>query len=506
MTSRGADERRPDLVVRSRRVVLPGGQAPAAVAVRDGRITGLHPHDAPPDAAERVDLGDVALLPGLVDTHVHVNEPGRTHWEGFASATRAAAAGGVTTIVDMPLNSLPPTVDVAALDVKRRAAGGRCAVDVGFWGGAVPGNAAALRPLHEAGVFGFKCFLSPSGVEEFPPLDDAGLRRAMAEIASFDGLLVVHAEDPALLADPAGPGYADFLGSRPGEAERRAVERVVTLAGETGARVHILHVSSALCLEPLAAARARGVRVTAETCPHYLTLTAEEVPPGGTAFKCCPPIRSAANRDALWRGLAEGVLSCVVSDHSPSTPDLKMPDFARAWGGVSSLQLGLSVVWTEAARRGYGLEHVVRWMAAGPAALAGLTRKGAIEAGRDADLVAFDPDAEHTVDAAALHHRNPVTPYHGRTLRGTVRATWLRGRLTDAGPDGEPGGVLLRRPAPERAEPGPLEQAEPGPSIRERAELGPGAPEPGEPEPSRPEPSAARPCTPSRPGTGRTPA
>ncbi|GAA3445691.1 allantoinase AllB [Planomonospora venezuelensis] len=456
-----------DLVITSRRAVLPEGERPAAVAVRDGRIAGIHAPDAAPEAAERVDLGDVALLPGLVDSHVHVNEPGRTHWEGFASATRAAAAGGVTTIVDMPLNSLPPTVDVPALEVKRAAAAGRCAVDVAFWGGAVPGNLKDLRALHEAGVRGFKCFLSPSGVDEFPPLGVEELRAVMAEIASFDGLLIVHAEDPELLADPAGPGYAEFLGSRPGESERRAVERVIALARQTGVRAHILHVSSALCLEPLAEARRDGVRITAETCPHYLTLAAEEVPEGATQFKCCPPIREEANRDGLWKGLADGVLDCVVSDHSPSTPDLKVPDFAAAWGGISSLQLGLSAVWTEASWRGHGLGDVVRWMSAAPAVLAGLDGrrgtagtagvgvaagptgkeaaagpggKGSIVVGNDADLVAFDPGAAQTVDAAALHHRNPVTPYHGRTLSGVVRTTWLRGRAVR---DDAPHGTLL---------------------------------------------------------------
>ncbi|MEV5324196.1 allantoinase AllB [Nonomuraea sp. N2-4H] len=425
-----------DLVVRSRRTVTPEGERALAVAVRGERIAALHDHAEPLAAAEDVDLRDLVLLPGLVDSHVHVNEPGRTHWEGFACATRAAAAGGVTTIVDMPLNSLPPTVSTEALEIKLRAAEGQCHVDTAFWGGAIPGNLKELRPLHERGVRGFKCFLSPSGVEEFPPLSAGELRQAMTEVAGFGGLMVVHAEDPALLGEPDGPGYRAFLDSRPGAAERSAVEHVVRLAAETGCRVHILHVSSAECLDVLEAARAEGVPVSAETCPHYLTLTAEQVPEGETAYKCCPPIRSARNRDLLWDGLARGVLSCVVSDHSPSTADLKVPDFAAAWGGIASLQLGLAAVWTEAARRGHTPSDVARWMSAAPAELAGLSGKGAIAAGNDADLVAFDPDAETVVDAARLHHKNPVTPYHGRTLKGAVLTTWLRGRPVDGEPHG----------------------------------------------------------------------
>ena len=425
-----------DLVVRSRRTVTPEGERAAAVAVRGEKITALYDYAAPLDAAEDIDLRDLALLPGLVDTHVHVNEPGRTHWEGFDSATRAAAAGGVTTILDMPLNSLPPTVDVAAFEVKLRAAEGQCHVDVGFWGGAVPGNVKDLAPLRERGVYGFKCFLSPSGVAEFPPLAPAEVRRALEEIAGFGGVMVVHAEDPALLAEPAGPTYGEFLESRPGASERSAVEQVVGLARETGARVHILHVSSAECLDVLAAAQAEGVRITAETCPHYLTLAAEQVPEGETAYKCCPPIRSEANRDLLWDGLARGVLSCVVSDHSPSTADLKVPDFAAAWGGIASLQLGLPAIWTEAARRGHGLGDVVRWMSSNPAAMAEISGKGGIKAGNDADLVAFDPAADNVIDASLLHHKNPVTPYHGRVLKGAVLTTWLRGRPVDGVPHG----------------------------------------------------------------------
>ncbi|MGV9375032.1 allantoinase AllB [Nonomuraea sp. NPDC003707] len=425
-----------DLVIRSRRTVTPEGERAAAVAVRGEKIAGLYDYDAPLDAAEDIDLRDLVLLPGLVDTHVHVNEPGRTHWEGFGSATRAAAAGGVTTILDMPLNSLPPTVNVAAFEAKLRAAEGQCHVDVGFWGGAVPGNVKDLAPLRERGVFGFKCFMSPSGVEEFPPLGDSELREALTEVAAVGGVMVVHAEDPALLGEPAGPTYREFLESRPGESERSAVARVVGLAARTGARVHILHVSSASCLEVLETAQAEGVAVTAETCPHYLTLAAEQVPEGATAYKCCPPIRSEANRDLLWDGLARGVLSCVVSDHSPSPADLKVPDFAAAWGGIASLQLGLPAVWTEASRRGYGLGDVVRWMSANPAAMADIPGKGGIKPGNDADLVAFDPAADNPVDAARLHHKNPVTPYHGQVLKGAVLTTWLRGRPVDDVPHG----------------------------------------------------------------------
>jgi allantoinase len=427
------------LVVRARSVVLPEGIRAAAVHTEAGRITGVTGYDdAPADAVTLAE--DEVLLPGLVDSHVHVNEPGRTEWEGFATATRAAAAGGITTIVDMPLNSIPPTVDVAALHVKREAAGAQVAVDVAFWGGAVPGNVEQLRPLAEAGVVGFKCFLLDSGVPEFPPLDDAGLRAALTEIASFDGLLIAHAEDPDVIAaaPPAqGPSYARFLASRPGQAEETAIGRLVAAARDTGARVHVVHLADADSLALLRRARAEGVRITAETCPHYLTFAAEEVPDGATSFKCCPPIREAAHREALWAALADGEIDLVVSDHSPCTPELKrldVGDFALAWGGIASLQVALPAVWTGARARGIGLEQVVRWMAAAPARLAGLRGKGAIAVGGDADLVAFAPEERFTV--GELRHRNPVTPYTGRSLTGVVRRTWLRGEPVDGAPQG----------------------------------------------------------------------
>jgi allantoinase len=438
-----------DLVVRARRVVLPGGLRGAAVHTRAGRIAAVTSYDDAPEGAVTLP-DDEVLLPGLVDSHVHVNEPGRTEWEGFATATRAAAAGGITTIVDMPLNSIPPTVTVEALHVKRSVAEAQVAVDVAFWGGAIPGNRDHLRPLLDAGVVGFKCFLLDSGVPEFPPLDDAGLRAALTELAAVDGLLIAHAEDAEVIAAapaPRGTSYAAFLASRPEAAEESAIGRLLAAARDTGARVHVVHLADAGALPMLRRARAEGVAVTVETCPHYLTFAAEEVPDGATAFKCCPPIRAAAHRDALWAALVDGgggppVIDMVVSDHSPCTPELKLldrGDFAGAWGGIASLQVALPVVWTGARARGIGLDAVVRWMAEAPARLAGLTAKGAIAVGRDADLVAFAPDEPWRV--GSLEHRNPVTPYAGRELVGAVRRTWLRGELID----GVPRGRLLER-------------------------------------------------------------
>ncbi|UNX54886.1 allantoinase AllB [Georgenia sp. TF02-10] len=438
----------PDLVLRGHRVVTPDGIVPAEVAVAGGVITAVAPLGAGLTGREVLDLAaDEVLIPGLVDTHVHVNEPGRTEWEGFASATRAAAAGGVTTIVDMPLNSLPPTTDVPALEVKRAAAAAAAHVDVAFWGGAVPGSTQHLRPLHEAGVLGFKCFTIDSGVPEFGHLTPAELERDLAELATFDGLMLVHAEDPDIVgAAPhaRGPRYADFLASRPAAAEEAAIAVVIDAARRTGARVHLLHLADAAALPMIAAARAEGVPLTVETCPHYLALAAEDVPDGATAFKCCPPIREAANRDALWHGLRAGTVDIVVTDHSPATAELKAPpsgDFAEAWGGVASLQLGLAATWTEARARGVGLAEVVGWMATAPAALVGLERKGAIAVGKHADLAVLAPEETFDVDAARLHHRHPVTPYAGRRLTGVVRRTLLRGREI---PD-VPAGTLLRR-------------------------------------------------------------
>jgi allantoinase len=440
-----------ELAIRARRAVTPEGVRPVAVAVRDGRIAAVASPATVLDAVTTHELPpEQVLLPGLVDTHVHVNEPGRTGWEGFASATRAAAAGGVTTLIDMPLNSVPPTVTTRALAAKRAAASRSAWVDVGFWGGAVPAGLDALAGLHAEGVFGFKAFLTDSGVPEFPPLAPAGLSAALRRTAALGALLIVHAEDPAVLAKapaPAGRSYQSFLSSRPAEAEDAAIAALLEGARRHRARVHILHLASATALPLIAAAKAAGVTVSAETCPHYLTFRAEDVPDGGTEYKCCPPIRDAWHSERLWAALADGVIDIVVSDHSPCPPALKQRetgDFGAAWGGIASLQLGLPAVWTGAHRRGYGLSDVVRWMASGPARLAGLAGKGTIAEGGDADLVAFADAGQFTVDPALLHHRHPVTPYAGRTLTGTVHRTWLRGILVGESPAGR---LLTRQTA-----------------------------------------------------------
>jgi len=426
-----------ELVIRSRRVVTPEGVRPASLRIRGGRITAVERDNRPAPGARVLDFGDAAVMPGLVDTHVHVNEPGRADWEGFETATRAAAAGGVTTLLDMPLNSIPPTTTVGGLAAKRRAAKGRCFVDVGFWGGLVPGNAAELVPLLEAGVFGFKCFLAPSGVPEFREVREEDLRAAMRVLAERGALLIVHAELPERL-DPVwkgeGRSYAAYLASRPGAAEREAAALLVRLCRDFRCRVHLLHLSSAEALGPLAAARAEGLPITAETCPHYLFFASEEVPEGATQFKCAPPIREAANRERLWRALGEGAIGMIVSDHSPAPPEKKKldsGDFREAWGGIASLELTLAAVWTAACERGFSLARVAEWMCRTPALLSGLApRKGALTPGADADIVVFRPEASFLVEPARLHQRHKLTPYAGRVLKGVVEATFLRGDLT----------------------------------------------------------------------------
>jgi allantoinase len=440
-----------DLAIIARRIVTPEGERAGAVLVREGRIAGVVGAGAVPLGTPVDDVGDAVLLPGLVDSHVHVNEPGRTEWEGFESATRAAAAGGVTTLVDMPLNSSPVTTSRDALLRKLDAAHGQGRVDCAFWGGLVPGNARSLEPLLDAGARGVKAFLCHSGIDDFPAAGEDDLRAALPVLAERGLPLLVHAELAHEAAPPAGDPrrYATYLASRPPSWEREAVALLLRLCREVRAPIHVVHLSAAGAARLVAEARREGLPLSAETCPHYLALAAEEIEDARTEWKCAPPVRERANQDALWEALLDGTIGLVVSDHSPCPPLLKEPargDFMAAWGGIASLQLALPVVWTEARRRGVAHSRIAEWMAAAPARLAGLqATKGRIARGFDADLVAFDAEATFEVAAEGLHHRHKLTPYRGRTLHGVVRRTWLRGRpvFSHGSFEGAPRGALL---------------------------------------------------------------
>jgi len=444
----------PELIIRGKRVVVPEAIAPRSVHIREERIVFVGDYDDVVEGCEVIEAGeDSIVMPGLVDTHVHINAPGRSDWEGFRTATLAAAAGGVTTLVDMPLNSIPPTTTLSGFETKLATARYDCFVDVGFWGGVVPGNTPELAPMFAAGVVGFKCFLVPSGVDEFPHVTEEDLREAMPELARLGALLIVHAELPGSIRTDSPDGdYQSFLNSRPRAAENDAIELMIRLSREFDTPVHIVHLSSAEALPQLQAAQAAGVKITAETCPHYLHFAAETVPDGATEFKCCPPIREETNREVLWDGLRDGTIDFVVSDHSPCPGEMKLResgDFMKAWGGIASLQLRLPVVWTEARRRGFSLEDVTRWLCANPARQVSFTpQKGSIAVGSDADLVIWNPAQQFTVAAESLHHRHKITPYEGEVLDGVVQKTFLRGRkIYDAGHflDTSLGHMLLKR-------------------------------------------------------------
>ena len=439
-------------------MVTPEGIRPAAVLVEGERITAVVAVGRVPAQAQVRDFGEAAILPGLVDSHVHINEPGRTEWEGFETATRAAAAGGYTMLVDMPLNCLPATTSVGALEAKRAAARGKCRVDWAAWGGVVSDNQARIEALAAAGVRGFKCFLVHPGIDGFTMVTEQELRAALPHVARTKLPLLVHAELPgpvdaatAMLADADWKSYSTYLKSRPDEAELSAIRLMLALCKELKFKLHIVHLATCHALPMLGAARAQGLPVTVETCPHYLHFAGETIGDGATLSKCAPPIRSRENREQLWQALKEGLIDFVVTDHSPCPPAMKRLEegsFKTAWGGIASLSVALPVMWTEASARGFTLVEIARWMAEGPARLAGCdARKGRIAAGYDADFAVFDPDAEFVVTKEKLHYRHAISPYLGEKLRGAVKATYLRGRAVFAQGEfpGEPSGKEFRK-------------------------------------------------------------
>ncbi|HUL32705.1 MAG TPA: allantoinase AllB [Candidatus Eisenbacteria bacterium] len=449
----------PDLIVRGRRVMTPEGEQAAAIHVRKGRIQRISAFEEVPRGVPVQEAGERVVMPGLVDTHVHINEPGRTEWEGFATATRAAAAGGITTLIEMPLNSIPATTSTEGFHVKLAAAEGKLWVDTGFWGGVVPGNSGELRGLWDAGCFGFKCFLVESGVAEFGRVSEADLAGALPTLVELGAPLLAHAELPGPIAEAAhrsgagapGTRYTTWLESRPYAAENEAIELLLRLSIEHSARLHIVHLASAEAIWRIRQSKAAGAAISVETCPHYLTFAAEEIPDGATPFKCAPPIREQANRERLWNGLRDGTIDMIATDHSPCPPAMKrieQGDFLSAWGGIASLQLSLPAVWTEACKRGFMVSHLARWLCEIPARLAGLeAKKGTIAPGNDADLVIWNPSATILVDAEKLQHRHKLTPYAGRELLGIVETTFLRGKkIYDLGqlPDAPAGRILLR--------------------------------------------------------------
>lgn len=452
------------MIIRSRRVVTPLMTRPATIHIDGERISKIGEYDdAAPYAGESAvapqirDYDDLTILPGIVDSHVHVNEPGHTEWEGFVTATRAAAAGGVTTLVDMPLNSIPATTSVAALMAKAEAMEGKCSIDVGLWGGAVPGNARLLREMLHAGALGFKCFLVDTGVAEFGHLDAEGLEEALDALRDTGAPLLVHAELPGPIEaarawlDGNARTYRRYLASRPCTAEDQAIELVYDRCAKSGARGHVVHLSSSGGLQWIRRARDARVPLTAETTPHYLHFEAETIPNGATEFKCAPPIRERDNREQLWSGVREGLLQAIVSDHSPCIPEMKRlgeGDFDRAWGGIASLQFGLPIIWSEARQRGIGFEMISRLMSEGPAEIAGIAgRKGKLAAGYDADLVVFAPDETFKIEPDNVHHRHKVTPYAGEELCGVVKATYVRGVKVWDGRQhlGRPAGRWIRK-------------------------------------------------------------
>ncbi|PCH94349.1 MAG: allantoinase AllB [Gammaproteobacteria bacterium] len=423
--------------LKSKNVIVAGEMKAAVIEVNGELITAIHSYDQGLDC-EIKDFGEQVIMPGLVDSHVHINEPGRTEWEGFNTATQAAAAGGITALVDMPLNCIPVTTTKAAFQEKLAAVDDKLWVDCGFWGGVVPHNIDDLDELLNAGVLGVKSFLIDSGIEEFPPVEAKDMRAAMPILAKHDVPYLIHAElDCGGFHDvEITKEYNSFLASRPKSWENNAISLMVDMARESkengdNCKVHIVHLSSDEALATIAEAKKEGLRFTAETCPHYLTIASENIPDGKTLFKCCPPIRENKNREHLWQAIDDGRLDFIVSDHSPCTPELKhidTGDIEKAWGGISALQFGISLIWTEAKKRGFSLVDIARLMSSETAKFAGLDSiKGEIKIGNHADFLVFDPDHSYTITNDMIKHRHNITPYVGRRVTGQVQHTFVRG-------------------------------------------------------------------------------
>ncbi len=431
-----------DFCIKSNRVLLSDSDTVSAkiLYIKNEKIAACFTEKDTIPACPLIDVGNALIMPGIVDTHAHLNEPGRTEWEGFETATRAAAAGGITTVIDMPLNSIPVTTTLSALKTKRASVSVHASIDYGFWGGIIPNNLKELKPLMDSGVMGFKAFMIDSGIAEFPFSDEKTLRESMKVLAANKTPLLVHAELESPTNNPphSVKSYSGFLNSRPDKWEVDAIQLIIKLMRETGCRAHIVHLSSANALPIIQSAKKEGLPLTVETCPHYLTFTSEEIPEGATHYKCAPPIRSKENRDRLWKGLEDGTIDYIVSDHSPCTPHLKKLDtgnFDEAWGGIAGLQFSFSAVWTEMQRRKLNLNQLTKWMSYNPAKLIGIEKqKGRLEIGSDADMIVWDPDKSFTLTSEKILHRHPITPYLGQTLFGTVEKTFLRGHcIYDAG-------------------------------------------------------------------------
>lgn len=420
-----------ELAIFSKRVITPEGVNPAFVLIKDGKISDIT-DESPSNDVPVTDVGDLVLMPGIVDPHVHINEPGRTDWEGFDTATRSAMAGGITSLVDMPLNSSPVTTTVKAFNEKLNATNGQLHVNCGFWGGVIPGNEKDIAPLIEKGVLGFKAFLTHSGIDEFPNATEEDLRKVMPVIAKSGVPILVHCE----LSNDNRPlsidhrSYPNYLASRPKKWEDDAIALMIRLCEEFNCKTHIVHLSSADSIEQIRNAKQKGLPLTAETGQHYLFFTAEQIADGATAWKCAPPIREKENNEQLWKALKEGIIDFVATDHSPAPPELKelvSGDFMKAWGGISSIQFALPVLWTAAQLHGGTISDIAKWLCERPALLPRLQSKGKIAKGYDADLVVWNPEKSFTVTEETIHHKHKITPYLNEELYGVVEQTWIGG-------------------------------------------------------------------------------